>query len=144
MDLRYQGYLSDWEYPSCGVAQGTILGPIIFLALINNALQDQIRWTSHQPCTLQQTLNDLGIWVEEHKMKLNSKKCKVLHVTRMKQIPAWPSLSIDQNILKICDSVKVLGVTIQSDLKWDGQVDHMLSSANRKLFALRRLKKFGV
>uniref|UniRef100_A0A673LY22 Reverse transcriptase domain-containing protein n=1 Tax=Sinocyclocheilus rhinocerous TaxID=307959 RepID=A0A673LY22_9TELE len=145
----YAGYLSDWEYPSCGVAQGTILGPIIFLALINNALQDQIRWTSHQPCTLQQTLNDLGIWVEEHKMKLNSKKCKVLHVTRMKQIPAWwtshqpctlqqmlkdlgiwveehkmklnskkckvlhvthmkqisawPSLSIDQNILKICD-----------------------------------------
>uniref|UniRef100_A0A671SSB9 Reverse transcriptase domain-containing protein n=1 Tax=Sinocyclocheilus anshuiensis TaxID=1608454 RepID=A0A671SSB9_9TELE len=40
--VRYQGYLSDWEYPSCGVAQGTILGPIIFLALINNALQDQI------------------------------------------------------------------------------------------------------
>ncbi len=62
----------------------------------------------------------------------------------MKQIPAWPSLSIDQNILKTCDSVKVLGVTIQSDLKWDGQVDHMLSSANRKLFALCRLKKFGV
>ncbi len=27
------------------------------------------------------------------------------------------SLSIDQNILKTCDSVKVLGVTIQSDLK---------------------------
>ncbi len=58
--------------------------------------------------------------------------------------PAWPSLFIDQNILKICDSVKVLGVTIQSDLKWDGQVDHMLSLANSKLFALRRLKKFGV
>ncbi len=155
----YQGYLSDWEYPSCGVAQGTILGPIIFQALSNNALQDQIdhwkyvddmtmaqRWTSHHPCTLQQMLNELGIWVEEHKMKLNSKKCKVLHVTRIKQIPAWPSLSIDQkvNILKTCDSVKVLGVTIQSDLKWDGQVDHMLSSAYRKLFALRRLKKFGV
>uniref|UniRef100_A0A671SHZ7 Reverse transcriptase domain-containing protein n=1 Tax=Sinocyclocheilus anshuiensis TaxID=1608454 RepID=A0A671SHZ7_9TELE len=136
--VSYQGYLSDWEYPSCGVAQGTILGPIIFLALTNNALQDQIahwkyvddmtmaqRWTSHQPCTLQQTLNDFGIWVEKQKMKLNSKKCKVLHVTRMKQIPAWPSLSIDQNILKICDSVKVLGDTIQSDLKWDGQVDHI-------------------
>lgn len=77
-------------------------------------------------------------------MKLNSKKCKVLHVTCMKEIPAWPSLSMDQNIFKICDSVKVLGVTIQSDLKWDGQVDHMLSSASRKLFALRRLKKLCV
>jgi len=33
---------------------------------------------------------------------------------------------------------------IQSDLKWDCQVDHMMSSANRKLFALLQLKKFGV
>ncbi len=111
--VRYQGYLSDWEYPSYVVAQGTILGPIIFQALINNALQDQIdpwkyvdnmtiaqKRTPHHPCTLQQTLNELGIWVEEHKMKLNSKKCKVLHVTRIKQIPAWKSFSIDPNILK--------------------------------------------
>ncbi len=52
------------------------------------------RWTAHQPCTLLQMLNDLGILVEEHKMKLKfKKKCNVLHVTRMKQIPAWPSLA---------------------------------------------------
>lgn len=41
--------------------------------------------------------------------------------------------------MKIRDSVKVLG-----DLKWNGQVDHMLSSANIKLFALCWLNKFGV
>ncbi len=99
--VRYQGYISDWEYSSCGAAQGTILGPMIFQALINNALQDQTdhwksvddmtlaqRWTSHHPCTHEQMLNEFGIWVEEHKIKHNSKKCKVLHVTRIKQIPA--------------------------------------------------------
>ncbi len=102
------------------------------------------RLTSHYPCALQQTLNELGIWVKEHKMKLNSKQCKVLRVTHIKQIPAWPSLSINQNILKTRNSVKLLGVTSQSDLRWDGQVDHLLSSANRKLFSLRRLNKFGV
>ncbi len=50
----------------------------------------------------------------------------------MKKIPAWPSLSIHENTLKICVSVKVLGVTIQIYLNWDCQV---LSSANRKLSA---------
>ncbi|KAI8513981.1 hypothetical protein Bbelb_083050 [Branchiostoma belcheri] len=36
--VRYHGQVSDWQHLSCGVAQGTILGPIIFLALINSAL----------------------------------------------------------------------------------------------------------
>ncbi len=47
----------------------------------------------------------------------------------MKKIPAWPSLSIHENTLKICVSVKVLGVTIQIYLNWDCQV---LSSRKQK------------
>ena len=130
---------------------------IIFLALINSALQDGTHhwkyvddmtmaqsWKPKFPCTLQQTLDGLDTWVNDHKMKLNPRKCKVIHVTGMRQKPALPTLSIDQNILEVCDSVKVLGVIIQANLKWDSQVDHMLTSANRKLFVLCRLKKFGV
>ncbi|CAJ1060342.1 Hypp2194 [Xyrichtys novacula] len=155
--VRYQGHLSDWEYPTCGVAQGTVLGPIVFLALINSALQDGPHhwkyvddmtiaqsWSPKVPCTLQQTLNGLDTWVNEHKMKLNPSKCKVVHVTGMRQKTALPTLSVNQNILEVCDTVKVLGVTIQADLKWNSQVDYMLTSANRKLFVLCRLKKFGV
>lgn len=40
--------------------------------------------------------------------------------------------------------VEVLGLTIHSSLGRDSQVDHMLTTANRKLLALRRLKKFRV
>jgi len=29
------------EHPTRGVAQGTVLGPLVFLALINSALQDK-------------------------------------------------------------------------------------------------------
>lgn len=43
----------------------------------------------------------------------------------------------------LCDVVQVLGVTIHSDL-WHNQVDHMLTSANKKHFVLRQLKKCGV
>ncbi|CAJ1061301.1 hypothetical protein Bbelb_101520 [Xyrichtys novacula] len=96
--VRYLGHLFDWEYPTCGVAQGTVLGPIVFLALINSALQDGPHhwkyvddmtiaqsWSPKVPCTLQQTLNGLDTWVNEHKMKLNPSKCKVVHVTGMRQ-----------------------------------------------------------
>lgn len=50
--------------------------------------------------------------------------------------------SID--ILEACEVVRVLGVTIQNDLWWNSQVDNMLTSANRKLFALCCQKKFGL
>ena len=72
--------------------------------------------------TLQQTLNGLDIWVEEHKIKPNPRKCKVYHVTSMRHVPALLTLSV---VLDACDTVKVLGVTILFNLKWDSQVDHV-------------------
>ncbi|XP_042887622.1 uncharacterized protein LOC122263307 [Penaeus japonicus] len=33
--VRYQDALSDWDSISCGVPQGTRLGPVVFLAIIN-------------------------------------------------------------------------------------------------------------
>lgn len=62
----------------------------------------------------------------------------------MRHPPTLPTLSIDQNTLEVCDIVRILVVTIQNNLQWDTQVDHMLSSANRNLFVQRRLKKCGV
>lgn len=119
--VRYREHLSDWEYSPCGVTQGTVLGPVVFPALIIHALQDKTnhwkcaddvtavqRWPLHQPCALQQTLNGLHTWAENHKMKHNPKKCKVVHAFHP---PAMPTLSINQNLLKARNTVKILGVT---------------------------------
>ncbi|KAI8514761.1 hypothetical protein Bbelb_073520 [Branchiostoma belcheri] len=138
-------------------AQGTILGPIIFLALINSALRElsnrwkyvddmnltQVRFL-HQQCSLQTSLDNLSTWVREHKMKMNSRKCKALHICFARTPPTPEPLLIDGQTLETVVHIKVLGVTIQSDLKWDIQVDYMISASNRKLFLLRRLKRFGV
>ncbi|CAH1264247.1 KIF16B [Branchiostoma lanceolatum] len=43
--VSYQGSTSDWLHLSCGVAQGTLLGPVIFTALIDAALREEAnRW----------------------------------------------------------------------------------------------------
>ncbi|KAI8506861.1 hypothetical protein Bbelb_153000 [Branchiostoma belcheri] len=40
--VRYRGSFSEWEYLSCGVAQGTLLGPVLFLVLIDDAASDTV------------------------------------------------------------------------------------------------------
>lgn len=81
-------------------------------------------------------MNCLHAWVEDHRIKLNPRKCKALHVTYMKHRPTLPLLTIDQNVLDTYDTVKIT-ITVQNNLKWDQQVDQMLTLANRKLFVLR-------
>ena len=42
------------------------------------------------------------------------------------------------------DNFKYLGVNIQTNLKWDGHVNGVVKKAQQRLYALRRLKKFGL
>lgn len=88
-------------------------------------------WKLQQPCILQLTLNDLDIWVMEHKMKLNPKN---VHVAHMRHPHALPTRLIDQNTLEVWSIV--LGVTIQGNLLWGSQVDHILSQQEALCSAL--------
>ena len=40
--VQYHSALSQWETLSCGVPEGTKLGPIIFMAVINNASEESL------------------------------------------------------------------------------------------------------
>ena len=53
-----------------------------------------------------------------------------------------PSVVIGNTLLESVDSLKLLGVIIQADLKWDKQVSHMTSLAAKCLYILCILKKF--
>ncbi|CAH1267096.1 TBCK [Branchiostoma lanceolatum] len=156
--VRYHQSLSNWESLSCGVAQGTLLGPILFLVLIDDAASDtthpvwkyvddmnllETRTLCELP-TLQNALDDLHLWTQRNYMLLNGGKCLTMHVTFARNPPQPPPLRIDDTELAVVPSLKVLGLTIQSDLHWDKQVNNMVAKSGRKLFLLKRLKKFNL
>ncbi|KAI8502591.1 hypothetical protein Bbelb_192930 [Branchiostoma belcheri] len=156
--VRYSNTFSDWRNTTCGLPQGTVLGPIIFLALINSAAENAVsmRWKFvddlnllecrkvREPPAIQQDLDELSKWSTEQNMKLHPKKCKVMYLNFSKSVPQLPSLKIDNYPLVQVKVAKLLGLHIQSDLKWNTQVDHMVKKGNQRLFFLRRLKTFGV
>lgn len=155
--VRYHGTTSQERSITCGVPQGTRLGPILFLVLANDAAQmTENRWkyvddltlleviNKFQPSQLQSHVDCLTSWCQENDVIPNAAKCKAMQVSFLRTPQHPPDLLIDSASLEIVSAIKLLGVIIQYDLKWDQQVDRIISNASRRLFIINKLKRNGV
>ena len=86
------GFVSEWRKITCGTPQGILLGPIAFLAMINDAAKctdNRLKYvddlTIYQSCLndslddtsmIQDYTNDIDHWATRNKMVINTKKCK--------------------------------------------------------------------
>ena len=69
---------------------------------------------------LQSKLDNISTWAATNNMVLNPKKCKEMTLRFCRVVDHLPSaLAIDTKALESANAHKVLGVTIQSNLKWD-------------------------
>ena len=82
-------------------------------------------------------------YAEEHKMKLNYDKTKLMVFNPCTKSDFQPSLSIDNHVLDVVDEIKLLGITIRSDMKWVANTNNMIRKAGKRLWMLRRLKNLG-
>ena len=75
-------------------------------------------------------------WFESNYMKLNTDKCRLI-VSDYKHEQVW--VNIGKDLIWESNDVKLLGVTIDSDLKFDKHVLKLCSKTNQKLSALSRV-----
>ena len=54
--------------------------------------------------------------------------------------PAPSTFTLDDVTIQQCNTVKLLGIFIQSNLKWDKYVNYIVKRANSRLYMLRKLK----
>ena len=89
--VRYRGELSEWKTLHGGVPQGTLIEPLGFLALINDAvtntpLNTVVETNSrNSPCSMQNQLDQFEEWVELNHMKLNNDKCSTIKVSFLRR-----------------------------------------------------------
>ena len=147
------GVKSDWAPVLSGVPQGTVLGPLLFSLYINDISSDiesEIRLFAddcvcyreikdkEDTMKLQMDIDRLGSWARKWGVRFQPVKCNMMQLTRKRINKIHASYTLEGIDLENVESIKYLGVTITSDLRWNTHVSNVCTKANRTLGFLRR------
>jgi hypothetical protein len=154
--VKVNSNYSNFIKVSSGTPQGGVISPILF-ALLVSTLQPLssscmyvkyaddltiIQTITNNNNELQKEINHVESWCKINSMKINITKTKVIHISRKKhQNP--PLIQLNNEYIAVSSSVKLLGIQIQPDLKWNNHVLLTTQKANRRMFQLIRLKRAG-
>lgn len=151
-----QGFKSFSFFPTSGVPQGSHLGPILFLAFIND-ISNHISFSNYSIFAddlklykeinyqndimeLQADLNSICNWCTINKMDLNTKKCIHIKFSTKRNVTT-SSYSIAGENLAEATVVRDLGVMIDKKLKFVDHIDKITCSAWKMLGFLKRVCK---
>ena len=157
--VRINNIYSSFEEIISGVPQGSIVGPILFNAFLNDFFYDIENASVHNfaddntlSCfakTVKDLINvlkeesEVAInWFSSNKMIVNPDKFKSIIVTKNKSDDMPTVFSIDADIVSIERSVKLLGIHIGNRLNFNLHINNICKSTSNQLNSVVRLKKF--
>ena len=87
---------------------------------------------------LQRDINRLGSWARKWDMRFQPVKCNMMQLTRKRIRKIHASYTLEGTDLENVESIKYLGVTVTSDLRWNTHVSNVCTKANRTLRFLEK------
>ena len=146
------GKHSCWTPVQSGVPEGSILGPLLFACYVADIPQhiktscityaDDVKLYHRVSCQdditlLQADLDRLLQWSNTWRLRLNPAKCKSITFT-LRTSPLVSSYTLDGHRLECCDTIRDLGVVLDTKLTFAHHVDATMAKANRMLGLLMR------
>ncbi|CAG9131190.1 unnamed protein product [Plutella xylostella] len=157
--VEYRGHQSQPYKTRSGVSQGSNLGPLEFILMINDLpkvvqnascllfaddLKLYLRVSSRADCErLQQDIDRVVEWSERNKLQFNSAKCVIISFSRA-QSPHCHKYLVAGTPITIVSEVRDLGVRLTAQLTFRDHITNICKKAFRNLgFVLRRVQGFN-
>ena len=158
----YDGVRSETKVVECGVPQGSILGPLLFIISINDICYiSDLRFAimyADDTCflingtdmnTLIKQLNveleSLCIWFKSNKLSLNTQNTfyMVFHRARLKTIDnSSIDIIMDSHILTKVNSIKYLGIIVDHKLNWLDHITYVKAKISKGICIMYKARKY--
>ena len=159
--VSYNGAHSSNKNVSCGVPQGSILGPLLFIVYMNDICKtsnllsfilfadDTTVFYSDNDikrlcAVMNEELIEVSNWFKANKLSLNAAKTNLMFIGTQHQLNNISDCNIFLDGCKLTrvQDAKFLGITLDENLTWRSHINTVCKICSRNIGVLNKLKLF--